>query len=270
MLLVAGPAPSHPFFVAHKQQVEVIAHRGGAGLRPENTLAAFRHAAALGADMLEMDLRATADGVIVVLHDATVDRTTDGHGRVDGLALELLRRLDAGYRWTSDGGQTFPFRGRAILVPTLAEVLARLPQTRMTIEMKQQGAAFAVSVCALLRESGMTPKVLVASFDHATLKAFREDCPEVASSMSAREVRLFLAVRGAYTPPAPALHLPDRRGEMLLATLDIIAMARQRQLKVHVWTVNDEVRMRELLRLGVDGIITDRPDRLLYLRRADR
>jgi glycerophosphoryl diester phosphodiesterase len=261
--LFAGQAPSHRYFDAQKCPVEVIAHRGGAALRPENTLAAFEHAAALGADVLEMDLRVTADGEIVVLHDATLDRTTDGSGRVDSMTLEAVRRLDAGYRFAGEGG--FPFRGQGIRVPTLEEVLERLPGMRMVLEMKQFTAPQAEKLCALVRRTGMAEKVLVASMPEAPLAAFRAACPEVATSMNASEARYFLVVTSAYTPAAPALQIPDRLGQTVLATPELAATARRRNLKLHVWTVNDERRMRELIEIGVDGIITDRPDRLLPL-----
>ena len=270
LTLFVRPAQSHPFFQPDTTGILVIAHRGGAALRPENTLAAFVHAVELGADILEMDLRATADGAIVVLHDSTVDRTTDGKGRVDGLSLEELSSLDAGYRWSRDGGRSFPFRGQNIRVPTLEEVFKRLPNARMNIELKQSGWVFAEAVCALVGRSGMAQKVLAASVDDGTLKAFREACPEVATSMSAREARFFLVTAGVYTPAAPALQIPDRLGDHVLATPSVIAAAHGRNVVLHVWTVNDAERMRELVRLGVDGIITDRPDVLLALRRDSR
>jgi len=137
---LAEPAPRHPFFDAARTP-EVIAHRGGAALRPENTLAAFLHAVEVGADILEMDLRVTADREIVVMHDATVERTTDGRGAVAALTLAELRKLDAGYRWTPDGGASFPYRGRGIRAPALEEVFRRLPNARMNLEMKQFDAA---------------------------------------------------------------------------------------------------------------------------------
>ena len=121
--------PEHPFWDTPGPRV--IAHRGGRGLWPENTLHAFRNAHARGADVLEMDLRRTADGEIVVLHDATVERTTDGSGPVEGLTVGALQRLDAGHRWTADAGRTFPFRGRGITVPTLREVFVALPGARL-------------------------------------------------------------------------------------------------------------------------------------------
>ncbi len=267
LLLYAGPAPGHPYFDT-AAKLEVIAHRGGAALRPENTLAAFLHAAELGADVLEMDVRISADGAIVVIHDATVDRTTDGSGTVAGLTRERLRALDAGYRWSPDGGKTFPYRGRGLRVPAFEEVLERVPATRMVVEMKQFAPPSAAALCALIRRAGMQRKVLVASFADDALRAFRNACPEVATSMSALEARLFAALQGLYVPAAVALQVPDRMGDTVLVTPELLATARGRNLKLHAWTVNDDARLRELVRMGVDGIMTDYPDRLLRIRHA--
>jgi glycerophosphoryl diester phosphodiesterase len=269
-MLLARPAPPHAYFAAERPGAQVIAHRGGAGLRPEATLEAFDHAARLGADILEMDVRATADGVVVVLHDTTVDRTTDGSGPVAELTLEALRRLDAGYRWTDDGGRTHPYRGRGIRVPALAEVYRRHARLRMVVEMKVRTPEFAQALCQLTREARMAERVLVASFDHATLRAFRQSCPEVATSMSAREAQVFIAMSrlrlaSLASPDALALQVPDRIGDLEVLTPALIAAARGRNLRVHAWTVNDEAEMRRLVSLGVDGIMTDRPDRLLAL-----
>lgn len=270
LMAFARPAATHAFFAAEGGGVQVIAHRGGAQLRPENTLLAFEHAVALGVDMLEMDARATADGALVVLHDATVDRTTDGQGRVDALTLGALQRLDAGYRWSPDGGRSTPFRGRGIRVPSLAEVFARFPQMRMVIEIKPADPALAAMLCALLRGAGMTQRVLVASMHDAVLDAFRATCPEVGTSMGPGEARLFYVASLAYlsdaiSPAAQALQIPYGFGEQVLATAQLVAAARGRNLALHVWTVNDEARMHRLLGIGVDGIMTDRPDRLLRL-----
>jgi glycerophosphoryl diester phosphodiesterase len=270
LLLHARPAPDRAFFAGEARALEVIAHRGGARLRPENTLAAFEHAAALGADILEMDARATADGVLVVLHDAAVDRTTDGHGRVDALTLAELKKLDAGYRWSVDGGRSTPFRGKGVRVPTLSEVFAHLPDMRMVVEIKPAQPALAEAACALIRRTRMTRRVLVASMHDAVLDAFRRACPEVATSMGPGEARLFyvaslLRLSAALSPAAQALQIPYAFGERVLATADLLAAARARNLKLQVWTLNDEARMHEALALGVDGIMTDRPDLLLRL-----
>ena len=267
-LLVAEPAAERAFFAAGPPGAWVIAHRGGRALRPENTLAAFEHAAALGVDVLEMDVRATADGQIVVLHDATVDRTTDGRGPVAALKLEALQGLDAGYRWTGDGGRTFAYRGQGIRVPTLAEVFARFPGRRMNIELKPAEPAFAVSVCRLVREHGRQDLVLVASMQDDALAAFREACPEVATSMGPAEGRWFYVAHfvhlaRAISPRAAALQAPYLLGGREAITGSLVEAAHARNVRLHAWTVNDEPVMQRLIALGVDGIITDRPDVLL-------
>ena len=112
-----------------------MAHRGGRQLWPENTLTAFRGAAAMGVDVLEMDVHSSSDGVLVVLHDDTIDRTTDGMGLVHDYPLTALQALDAGYQWTADEGATYPFRGQGIAIPTLAEVLEAFPDAFLNVEI---------------------------------------------------------------------------------------------------------------------------------------
>ena len=268
--ITARPAPNHPYFAAGNPRIDVIAHRGGAGLRPENTLAAFSHAVAIGADVLEIDVQPTADGAIVCIHDATVDRTTDGQGRVDSFTLEELRKLDAGHRWSGDGGRSFPFRGQGIRIPTLEEVFSRFPETRMILEMKHGGAAVARPLCDLVRRSGMTEKALVASLNVDAVAAFRAACPEVLTAMNVAEARTFHSVHRAglefvYSPPVTALLIPDRIRDRTITTAALVEAARRRNVRVQVWNINDEERMRQLAQIGVDGIMTDRPDRLLEL-----
>jgi glycerophosphoryl diester phosphodiesterase len=270
LAVTARPAPHHPYFAAENLRVQVIAHRGGAGLRPENTLTAFEHAVAVGADVLEMDVQPATDGAIVVMHDATVDRTTDGRGRVDSLTLEQLRKLDAGHSWSNDGGQTYPFRGKGIRIPTLEEVFSGFPGTRMIVEMKHGGAALARPLCEIIRRSRMDEKTLVASMNAEAVAEFRATCPEVLTAMNATEARIFYAaylakLEFAYSPPVPALLVPDRLRGDIITTPALVKAARGRNLRVQVWTVDDEDRMRELARIGVAGIVTDRPDRLLAI-----
>lgn len=260
--------PAHPFW--NEPGPRVIAHRGGSGLWPENTLHAFRNAAALGVDVLEMDLRQTADGQIVVLHDETVDRTTDGHGSVTALTVAELQRLDAGYRWTADAGQTFPFRGHGIVVPTLRQVFAALPQARMNVEIKGNGAAMAAPLCALIRGHAMEQRVAVVAADQEPLDAFRRACPEVATGATRNEVTRFTLLSAAFAvrwfaPRAQMLQVPERLGRLPLVTQRFVRDARRLNLKVEVWTINEPDDMRRLLALPVDGIMTDFPDRLLPL-----
>jgi glycerophosphoryl diester phosphodiesterase len=246
----------------------VIAHRGGAGLWPENTLHAFEQAAALGVDVIETDVRATADGELVVIHDETLGRTTDGAGRVGALTLAELKRLDAGYRWSPDGGRSFPLRGRGLTVPTLREVFTALPAMRFNIEPKQSEPSIVAPLCRLIREHGMTSRVMVAAFRGNVMEQFRRECPEVATSASTAEVAGFLALQrsglaGSYGPQMQALQVPERAGALLVLTGDFVKAAHARNLRVHAWTVNAEGDMRRLIALGIDGVMTDYPDRLL-------
>ncbi len=267
-VFAAQRTPEHAFFADGKKGVQVLAHRGGAGLRPENTLAAFTNAATLGADILEMDVQLTADGAIVVMHDVTVDRTTNGTGRVDSMTLAALRELDAAYRWSRDGGKTFPYRASRVRIPALDEIFARFPLMRMNIEMKNASPALAQALCALTRQRGMSKKILAASMNSEAIATFRRECPEAATSMTASEAKWFYALHfvgltKTYKPNGLALQMPYRLGERVVATADLIQAARGRGLKTHVWTINDEACMRELIAAGIDGIITDRPDVLL-------
>jgi glycerophosphoryl diester phosphodiesterase len=262
--------PEHNYFQADAGRVLVIAHRGGAGLWPENTLYAFERASASGVDVIETDVRATADGELVVFHDESVGRTTDGTGQVGSMTLAELKRLDAAHRFSPDGGRTFPLRGQGVNVPTLREVFAALPRMRFNIEPKQGAPSLAAPLCRLIREHDMTDRVLVASFSGTTLEEFRRVCPEVATSASTGEVATFLALQRAglaasYTPAMQALQVPERAGAVSLLTRDFVHAAHGRNLRVHAWTINDESDMRRLLDLGLDGIMTDYPDRLLKL-----
>lgn len=271
-LVLAGlvkPLPQHPFWTATTAP-RVIAHRGGRGLWPENTLYAFRGAAELGADVLEMDIRQTADGVLVVLHDETVDRTTDGSGPVAALTLPRLRELDAGYRWSADGGATHPYRGQGLTVPSLREVFSALPRTRMNLEIKTRDATLSKPLCELIREHRREHLVVVASFGQDAMDAFRSACPGVATAATADEARRFFRLTALFLDPlfeprAEALQVPERLGSLDVLTPTFVRAARRLNLKVDVWTVNEPGDMRRLIALPVDGIMTDYPDRMLAL-----
>jgi glycerophosphoryl diester phosphodiesterase len=265
-----APAPERAFFGAERGRPLVIAHRGGAALWPENTLHAFEQAAALGADVIETDVRLTADGALVLVHDETVARTTDGAGRVSDLTLAEIRRLDAGHRFTPDGGRTFPFRGRGLNVPTLEEAFALPGPLRFNVEPKDDSPRLVSSLCAAVRERRMAERVVVAAFRHSTLEQFRRECPEVATSASASEASHFLALYKAglaasYSPPMQALQVPEYAGALHVLTREFVEAAHARNLHVHAWTVNSPEDMRRLLDLGVDGVMTDYPDRLLEI-----
>ena len=209
--LLAKPIPNHPYFKS--DSMLVMAHRGGRDLWPENTLYAFEHAVDLGVDVLEMDVHSTNDGVIVVMHDKTVDRTTDGTGAIHGFSWDELKALDAGYNWSDDEDQTFPYRSLGVAVPTLDEVFKSFPDVLMNVEIKQSEPSIVKDVCELIREYRMEEKVLVASFDSDTIKAFRQACPEVASTAGEDEVIWLYGLSlpflgGLYTPAAEAVQVP--------------------------------------------------------------
>lgn len=248
----------------------VIAHRGGGGLIPENTLQAFEYSARMGVDVLELDVHATKDGALVVMHDRSVDRTTDGRGRVGEMTLAELKKLDAGFLFSPDGGRSFPFRAKGVTVPTLEEIFAALPQMTFNIEPKQAEPSIIQPLCRLIRERKMINKTIVGSFRQAALDEFRRECPEVATSASPSEVSQFLlmaktGIGASYSPPMQALQIPERAGSLQIVTKDFVETAHRLNLKVHVWTVNETEDMRRLLDVGVDGIMTDYPDRLLNL-----
>ena len=265
------PAADRAIFM-HKEisRPLVFAHRGGGGLFPENTLEAFQYSARMGVDVLELDVHATSDGRLVVLHDSSVDRTTDGTGKVREMTLEQLKKLDAGYKFTPDGGKTFPFRGRGVTVPTLEEILAALPAMTFNIEPKQQTPSITKPLCGILRDRNATGKTIVGSFRQEVLDEFRAECTEVATSASPSEVSKFLAMyktglAASYTPPMQALQVPENVGYLNVVSKDFVEAAHKLNLKVHVWTINQPDDMRRLLEMGVDGIMTDYPDRLLAL-----
>lgn len=247
-----------------------FAHRGGAALRPENTLAAFAHAVELGVRCLESDVHATADGVLVCHHDETVDRTTDGTGRVRDLTLSELRKLDAGYRFSPDG-QSFPCRGKGLVVPTLEEVVALHDETRLNIEIKQRIPDITERVFRFIHDRNLCDRFLIAAEDGRIGTRFRRiSAGRVATSASRREVELFWAasrVRLAAALPVAydALQVPETTGRLRVVDERLIRAAHRRGLHVHVWTVDDVATMRRLLALGVDGIMTDRPDRVTAL-----
>ncbi|MCA9959299.1 MAG: glycerophosphodiester phosphodiesterase [Anaerolineales bacterium] len=270
----ARPVADHPFFAGQSGPM-VIAHQGGEELRPSNTMIAFQHAVDLGVDVLEMDIHMTQDGVIVVIHDATVDRTTDGSGAIQEMTFAEIETLDAGYYWTDDDGATYPYRGQGIRVPALAEVLQAFPDIPLNIEIKQAEPSIVVPFCDLLREYGMAEQVLVPSFDAETIAAMRATCPEVATSLVRPEVTQFwilnvLGLSAAFRAPGEAIQVPERStlpvlGEVQVVTERFVRNAHRHHVAVHVWTIDETDDMARLLDLGVDGLITDRPDRMLTL-----
>lgn len=271
--IAARPATDHPFF--RPEKFLVIAHRGGRSLGPENTLYTFQRAIERGTDVLEMDIRVTRDNHLVVLHDETVNRTTDGTGRVADYRLADLKSLDAGFHWSPDRGGSYPLRANALRVPTLQEVFRTFPQTPMNIEIKDTRPQVVSALCRLIQATGMAEKIMVACFDTSVLKKFRRQCPRVSTSAGFSEAAAFyslkrLHLQSIYSPDALALQVPEKYGDLTVVDRRFVDAAHQRNMSVHVWTVNDPDDMRRLVALGVDGIMTDDPQRLLQVLKNGR
>ncbi len=266
----ATPKTQRSFFET-RDTVLVIAHQGGDGLFPSNTLYAFEEAAKMGVDVLELDVHASKDGELVVIHDDTVERTTNGTGKVNDLTLADLKELDAGYDWSPERkGESFPYRDKGITIPTLEEVFVALPDKRVNIELKQETPSITQKLCDLIQTYEKQAQVLVVSFSDKAIGEFRGVCPEVVTAGAPSEVRTFyifhrLFLAGLYRPYADAFQVPETQNNLQIVSERFVRDAKRKNLEVHVWTVDETEAMRRLLDMGVDGIITDRPDRLLAL-----
>jgi glycerophosphoryl diester phosphodiesterase len=279
-----------------ERRVLHIAHQGGEIEAPSNTLFALKTAKEKGADVLEIDVHMSADGEIVVIHDATVDRTTNGTGRVDSMTVEELKALDAAHWFVPDCGtchgkdeSAYIYRGFAtgeralpiakegesfapndFTIPTLREVLEAFPKDLINIEIKAtapETTPYEEELAALLDEYGRDDDTIVVSFlDHAN-ERFKLYNSEVSTATATGETAAFWAsaqgpLPGAPNPRYQALQVPIELEGVTVVTEDFVTKAHANGLAVHVWTINDEETMRWLVDIGVDGIMTDRPSLL--------
>jgi glycerophosphoryl diester phosphodiesterase len=253
-----------------------FAHRGASARAPENTLEAFRLAVEAGAGGLELDVRMTRDGEVVVIHDATVDRVTDGSGAVAGMTLDEVRRFDAGYSFSPDGGRTFPYRGRGVRIPTLAEVYEEFPDAYVNADIKEAQPEAEEAVLSVIQDAAAEGRTLVASTDHAVLRRFRKvSGGRISTGASRREIAAFyvlssLHLEALVSPAYEALQVPVEHRGIKLVTPRFVRAAHSRGVRVDVWTINDVAEMNQLLDLGVDVIMTDRPEVLESLLRERR
>ncbi|MFK7986821.1 MAG: glycerophosphodiester phosphodiesterase [Sandaracinaceae bacterium] len=245
-----------------------FAHRGGLAVWPENTLVAFEGAIALGYRYIETDLHMTRDGAIVCAHDPTLMRCTDGAGRVFDLTLDELRTLDAGYRFTADGGETHPFRGKGVTIPTLEEALALHPELKLNVEIKQREPAMEAALWDEIERLDAHDRLLVAAEQDSLVHRFRGlRGTSMPTSPGTRGVaRFWLGVRSGLHRfdryPFDALQVPVHFQGIPIVTPAFIEAAHGHGIQVHVWTINDTDEMHRLLELGVDVLMTDYPARL--------
>jgi glycerophosphoryl diester phosphodiesterase len=257
----------HPFFAVPKPIV--IGHRGAAGVAPENTLASFERGLADGAAILESDVHLSRDGVPVLIHDDELERCTDGSGLVRDHDIAALERLDAGHRFSPDG-RSHPFRGRGHRIPRLSEALAAFPRARFNLELKENLPGMVENTLAEVRRAGRADDVLLTSSSDALMAELRArvraDGVGVALGACTGDVARFAvaALRGDAPPAGPmALQIPTTFAGRPLVTLELVEFAHRHGVQVHVWTVNEPDEMRALLSLGVDGLVTDYPARLV-------
>jgi glycerophosphoryl diester phosphodiesterase len=246
----------------------VVAHRGTSAHFPENTAAAFDHALSLGVDAIEFDLRVSRDGIVVVIHDATVDRTTNGTGAVADLTLAELKQLDAGARFTQDGGRSFPWRGKGLQILTFDELLTRYESIPLLIEVKVATAVQSARQTIELHRS--EKRVLIDSALLEAVSPFR-GTPILSGAcfddVLALLPRAFLG--GAPTTlPYSALCIPRWYKGLPIPVRRLAHLARTRGVATHVWTVNDPAVARGLWTAGINGIISDDPETMLAVRRA--
>ncbi|MDX1393929.1 MAG: glycerophosphodiester phosphodiesterase [Gemmatimonadota bacterium] len=243
--------------------IRVIGHRGAAAVAPENTLPSFQHAVDVGVDGVELDVHASADGRVMVIHDPTLERTTDGTGPVEERTLEELRAFDAGHGFSPDGGETFPFRGQGIRIPTLEEVLEVLGKLPVIVEIKSESAGRAMA--DWLRSSPGREQVLVGGFNRRHVEPARTNARWTCAYQE--ELRGYvlmgkIGLGGLFAPKGiHAVMVPETKSGLRIVSRRFVRRAHADGIGVFVWTVNRPERMRKLLDWGVDGLISDVPAR---------
>lgn len=269
--LTVEPRPQREFLEVPGRKVVVLAHQGASGHAPSNTMESFRLGMEQGADIIETDVHVTKDGMVVVAHDETIDRLTNGTGYLRAMTLAELRQYDFGYDFTPDNGQTFPYRGKGVTIPTLDEVFRQFPGVRVNIELKQIEPADVAKVWAVVKEYKAENRVLINSFNSALTQAWRDLAGESVTMGAGRQdmyefVAYYLPhLDWMYHPSVDAFQVPvsEKAGPIRVVFADkrFTDRAHKLGINVHFWTINDEQTMREVIAAGADGIITDYPDR---------
>jgi glycerophosphoryl diester phosphodiesterase len=244
----------------------VIPHAGGDGMYPENTMVAYERSLALGGDVIDLDVRLTRDGVLVALHDSTVDRTTDGRGQVAEMSFAELQQLDAGWSFTAGGRH--PFRGQGLQVPSVRQILERFAGVLTTLDLKDQRVTAVAPICDLIEELRIVDNIYVGVDTTEQVMEFRKRCPQVRTSGTSAERQAARAARerGDLTYRSPqTVSQPSYVADdgTIRVTQDFIEAAHARNVAVLTWVVDDPATMRQLVEWGVDGIYTRRPDLLL-------
>ena len=256
------------------RQFDIIAHRGGSLEVPENTILAFEHALTLDPQIVfEMDVRLTADDQLVVIHDDTLERTSNGFGTVREKTLSDLLLLDAGYSFTDEKGE-HPYRGKGVKIPTLEEVLIKFPTTRIVLDLKDNLIKAGDKVADLLEKRGVQNRVVIASEHGSILHNMHKFFPDwlygASQDIVLKSVTLAsIGLTGLDSMKADLYSIPEMHNNIRVLTPTLLTELKRRQKKTYIWTVNDEADFKRLIAMGVDGIITDRPSALLKLLAQD-
>jgi glycerophosphoryl diester phosphodiesterase len=248
-------------------QRPIVGHRGTAAHAPENTLESFRQALATGADCVELDVHLSADGVAVVIHDPTLDRTTSATGAVASLPLREIRQADAGARYTRDG-VAFPYRETGLVVPTFEEVLRDLGDIPLLIEIKTPRAS--LETRRLIEHYGAESRVVVEAFDARSLEPFHGS--RIAIGASSTDVKRLLprvvTRRSVHTLPYSVMCIPRWQNGIRVPIASLVKLTEPAGCLVHVWTINDPAVARQLWSVGVHGIVSDDPGLMRRTRDA--
>lgn len=249
----------------------ILGHQGGEKEWPSNTMHAFAKSLEAGSDVLDMDLHMTRDKVLVLIHDTTVERTTDGTGTIAQMTWAELEKLDAAYRFSLDEGKTFPLRGHGIGIPRLEDVLTTFPDAKIQIEVKDAPLAIGGELAKLLERHQAEKRILLSSFDPTLMTELRKTNPEVASSATPGEIRTlvfasWLHLEGLLSPDYCALQVPLSRYGLPIVTARTVQAAHARGIKVLPWTIDLDEQVEICRRAGADGINTNLPTRMQAIR----
>jgi len=251
-----------PFYA--DKSFNIIAHRNGRALLPGNTLEAAVNALSVGADILELDIHLSADNVLVVRHDDTIDSTTNGTGKIAEMTLAELSLYEVGFNEYDYPEKTAQ---KGIRIPTLEAFFVGFPAKKFLIELKPDDAHTGAHLCQLVKKYDLINQVMVGSFSSSVLQHFRKKCPEIPTSLGESEVMWIVALNWVglghlYDPPGFSVQLPVEHNGIKVVSRSLVKTLRELNLSLDVWTVNSVHEMKELINLGVNGIITDRPELL--------
>lgn len=249
----------------------ILAHRGDSKFFPENTMPAFKSASDLGVDCIETDAHLTIDGICILWHDDTVKTETGEELRICSTTFDELKKVDAGRFYSNDGGKTYPFRDKGIGIVQLEELLETLPKMKFNIDLKDKSNKLVKKFAEIIGKYRASDRVLGASFHNDNLLQLREIIPELPTSFSEDEVRKIVILqktgllRFSGKLPAQAFQVPVKSGKTRIITRGMINSLHKKGIYIHVWTINREEEMEELLDSGVDGIFTDDPRLLINI-----